>query len=107
MKWNTTNVTFGTETYSALSGLGLKFLFCYQGRRARFARACPWLLYCAPLALRLIGGSIGPNNTTERPRHLLRPLKVTEHPHEMTAAESRERKPKGKNFQGRVKSLYL
>src|SRR6185369_1193517 len=23
----------------------------YQGRRARFARACPWLLYFAPLAL--------------------------------------------------------
>ena len=29
----------------------------YQGRRARFARSCPWLSYFAPSALELSGNS--------------------------------------------------
>jgi len=36
--------------YYALSGLDADLAF-NQGRRARFARACPWLSYFAPLAL--------------------------------------------------------
>ena len=56
MKCSTTNVTFGIEIYFALSGLGTGLIWLTRGDALR---ACPWLSYFAPLALRSRSDALG------------------------------------------------
>ena len=52
MRWNTTNVTFGTKYISAFQALTALWFTQPGATRSASLRACPWLSYFAPLALR-------------------------------------------------------